>query len=110
MATTHLRNGALAGAVAGLAKANYSVSDPAVAPATSIATIAGAIADEFITKNAALSVPMADGNAELPLLAAQAVEAVISAGGNYQSTTATDYAQPAAAAVAICKAASAGLA
>lgn len=105
MATTLIKNGAIAGALAGiLAERGASASDPAAAEPALDANVAAAFGAQFLTANAALSVPMADAdNANIFLLTFAAAFGVLS-GRAARSTTATDYAVQAAAAAASAKA------
>lgn len=106
MATTLIRNGALAGALAGiLADRQISGSNPAGTEQVLDANVADAFATQFLTANAALSVPMADAdNDNIYLLTFAAAYGALS-GRSARSTTATDYATQAAAAAAAAKAA-----
>lgn len=110
MATTLIRNGAVSGALAGiLSDRAITGSDPAGTEQVLDANVADAFATQFLTANAALSVPMADAdNANIFLVTYAAAYAAMS-GRGARSTTATDYAAQAAAAAAAAKAAVAKL-
>lgn len=105
MATTLIRNGAVSGALAGiLADRAATGSNPAGTEQVLDANVADAFATQFLTANAALSVPMADAdNANIFLVTFAASFGVLS-GRGARSTTATDYAAQAAAAAAAAKA------
>ena len=105
MATTVIRNGAVAGALAGiLADRGASASDPAGTEPVLDANVANAFATQFLTANAAISEPMADAdNASIGFVSYAAAFGVMS-GRSPRSTNATDYTQQAAAAVASAKA------
>lgn len=106
MATTLIKNGATSGALAGMLAGRAAVAtDPAAAEPVLDANAAAAFATQFLTANAALSVPMADAdNANIFLLTFGAAYGV-TAGRAFRSATAADYAVPAAAAAAAAKAA-----
>lgn len=106
MATTLIKNGATAGALAGLlAGRAATATDPAAAEPVLDANAAAAFATQFLTANAALSVPMADAdNANIFLVTYAAAYGVL-AGRAIRSATATDYAAQASAAAAAAKAA-----
>jgi hypothetical protein len=102
MATTLIRNGAFSGALGALTEGRAYTS---AAPSDYAANVnaADAFASEFLTQNAALTVPMADAdNAEIGQLCESAAYAQM-AGRATGSTTATDYATVAGAAVALAK-------
>jgi hypothetical protein len=107
MATILIKNGAVAGALAGmLSNRNVAAlsADPANAENALDANAAAAFAAQFLTANAALAAPMADAdNANIFLLTYAAAYAAI-AGRGIRSATATDYAAAATGAVAVCKA------
>lgn len=108
MATKLIRNGAFSGALAALMggrSITTSIPSAGGTPATYAANVnaADAFATQFLTANAALSVPMADAdNSEI----GQLVEAVCQStldGRALTSTTATDYATVASACAALAK-------
>jgi hypothetical protein len=105
MATDLIKNGAIAGALAGiLAERGASATDPAAVEPALDANVAAAFGAQFLTANAALTVPMADANnANIFLLTFAASFGVLS-GRCPRSTTATDYATQASAAAAAAKA------
>jgi hypothetical protein len=90
MATTLIRNGCLSGAVAGIMSQRVNQS---FTPAdyANIANVADAIAAECITRNAALTVPMADADNALIGQLCQGAAIAVCAGVPAVSTTATDY-------------------
>lgn len=102
MATVLIRNGAFCGALG----ANLALRAPTSALPADYATYvnaADAFASQFITANAALGAPMADAdNAQIGQLCEAAAYAVLEQRA-LTSTTATDYATAAAAAVAAAK-------
>ncbi len=111
MATTLIYNGAVGGALAAfLTERNLAgVSNPAAAEPVLDANAAAAFADQFLTANAALSVPMADAdNANIFLVTYAAAFGALS-GRPARSATATDYAAAATGAAAFAKAAEAKL-
>jgi hypothetical protein len=110
MATTLIKNGATAGALAGiLAGRALAATDPAAAEPVLDANAAAAFATQFLTANAELSAPMADAdNANIFLVTYAAAYAVM-ADRAARSATAADYTQQAAAAAASAKAAVAKL-
>lgn len=90
MATTVIQNSIVAGATAGLAFQRQQGSFTPADYAT-VALAARAIANECITRNALLTVPMADAdNAQVGPLC-QSVAFGVCAGIGSQSVTATDY-------------------
>ena len=90
MATVLIHNNALAGAMAGL-MAGRSIGSFTLTDYATIANVADSIAAEVLTRNAALAVPMADGDAPSPLtLITMAAYAAV-AGKSPASVTATDY-------------------
>ncbi len=106
MATTLISSGAVAGALAAITNGRYETSAAATpaGEAAAAALVADAIRDQFLTANAALTVPMADAdNAEIAIAVFAAVSGIF-AGRAFRSTTATDYAGPAAAAASFAKA------
>lgn len=105
MATTLIKNGATAGAYQGLlAGRPITLTDPANAALVAAANVAAAFATQFLTANAALSAPMADADNANIFLVTQSAAAAALDGRPASSTTATDYAIPAAAAAAYAKA------
>lgn len=107
--TTHaVFDGALAGALEALAEGRtYTANtNPAVAPALSIAAAANAFATQFLTANAALSTPMADATTNVALVCKAAAYAELSGQRQYVSAVATDYALLASNAAANAAAAS----
>jgi len=111
MATTLISNGAVAGALAAL-MAGRSETSNAITPtgeASNMALIADAVRDQFLTANAALTVPMADAdNANIFMITFAAVFGQLS-GRAPRSTTATDYSGAMAVAASFAKAAAAQL-
>lgn len=105
MAVRLIRNGFLGGIVAGIQGArNVGSQNPADALYTNLAAVADAIATECMTKNAALTVPMADAdNAEIGYLCLGAAAAATQQFFT-NSATATDYAILAGQIVAAAKA------
>ena len=90
MATTVISNSCIAGAMGGLLAGRF-VGSITPTDYAAVANAAAAIGAEFITENAALSVPMADAdNAQIGTLVAAVAQACI-AGGGYTSVTAADY-------------------
>lgn len=109
MATTLISNGAFSGAL-GAILAGRAITSAVLADYDGAIAAADAFRDEFLTKNAALSAPMADAdNAEIGQLCEAVCYAVLE-GRPYTSATATDYAEEAGAAVAASKQAVAALA
>lgn len=106
MATLLIKNGATAGALAAILTGRNSVdTNPAGTEPALDANVAAAFATQFLTANAALSVPMADAdNANIFLVCFAAAFAQLS-GRGARSVTATDYAAAASAAAANAKAA-----
>jgi hypothetical protein len=106
MTTLLVFDGALAGAMAGIQDGRqYNGSNPATPP-TSIVTAANAFALQFLAANAALGgSAMVDVTTNIALVCYAAAFAEMS-GRNYTSSTSTDYANQATAAVAVAKAAS----
>ncbi len=107
MATTLIKNGVTAGALAALLTSRNlaGVSDPAAAEPVLDANAAAAFATQFLTANTALSAPMADAdNANIFLITYAAAFAAL-AGRAARSATATDYAAVATGAAAFAKAA-----
>jgi hypothetical protein len=106
MTTTLIRNGAVSGALAGiLSDRAITGTNPAGTEQVLDANVADAFATQFLTANAALSVPMADAdNADIAFITFAASFGALS-GRGARSTTATDYAAQAAAAAAAAKAA-----
>jgi hypothetical protein len=102
MATVLIQNGAFSGALGAILAGRPVTSSTGADYAGAIAA-ANAFASRFITANAALGAPMADAdNAQI----GQMIESVcygVLEGRNYTSSTAADYAEEAAAAVAACK-------
>ncbi len=90
MATQLIENACLSGAMGGLMAGRF-VGSLTPTDYAAIGSAARAIADEFITENAALSVPMADGdNAQMYYaISAIAFASLMNTGAT--STTATDY-------------------
>jgi hypothetical protein len=104
MTTTAVFDGALAGAMMAFTSGRaYTNSDPAVAPATTFANAANAFALQFLTANTALTTPMADATTNAALVCMAAAYGEL-AGRVQVSTTSTDYATAATAAVANAKA------
>lgn len=106
MATTLIKNGATAGALAGLLSGRnvIGVSDPAAAEPVLDANAAAAFATQFLTANTALAVPMADAdNANIFLITYAAAFGAVN-GRGIRSATATDYAGVATGAAAFAKA------
>lgn len=90
MATTLIRNGCVSGALAGMMAGKVQGSFTTTDYAT-LATIADTIAAECITRNAALTVPMADAdNAQIGQLCQGAAQAACFQMGP-SSVTAADY-------------------
>ena len=105
MTTTAIFDGALAGALAGILDGRqYNGTNPAAPPATAIAAAANAFALQFLVANLALTTPMADATTNVALVCYAAAYGEMS-GRNYTSSTSTDYALQATAAVANAKAA-----
>lgn len=102
MSTHAVFDGALAGALQALTanRVYQTATNPAVAPASSIAAAANAFATQFLTANTALSTPMADTTTNVALVCKAAAYSEL-AGTQYTSTTATDYATVAANACAM---------
>jgi hypothetical protein len=90
MAVTVIQNSCVAGALAGLMAQRY-VGSVTPTDYTAVANAARAIADEFITVNAASGAAIADAdNAQVgPLVQSCATAAIIGSGAT--SVTATDY-------------------
>jgi hypothetical protein len=106
MATTLIKNGATAGALAGiLAGRPATATDPAGTEPVLDANAAAAFATQFLTANAALTVPMADADNANIFLVTYAASYGVLAGRAFRSATATDYSVQAAAAAAAAKAA-----
>lgn len=110
MATTIIKNAAISGALAGILSGRApTFSNPAASEPVLDANVAEAFGNQVLTANAALSAPMADAdNVSIDLVVFAASLAVFSDRAP-RSTTATDYATQAAAAVAAAKAAVAKL-
>lgn len=108
MATKLIRNGAFAGALNAIMDGraiNASSPPDGGTPATYATAVnaADAFASQFLTANAALSVPMADAdNSEIGQVCEAAAMAALD-GRSCTSATAADYAGVATAAVALAK-------
>lgn len=108
MATILIQNGAFSGALGAILAGRPVTSTTGADYATAIAA-ANAFATRFLTANAALGAPMADAdNAQIGQLIESICYGVLE-GRNFTSSTAADYADEAAAAVAACKQAEATL-
>ena len=110
MATALVKNGAVAGALAAILDGRYeATTDPTGTEPALAANVAAAFGSAFLTANAALTTPMADAdNADIFLVTYAAAYGQMS-GRGARSTTAADYATPAAVAAAFAKAAVAKL-
>jgi uncharacterized protein YgiM (DUF1202 family) len=90
MATVVIQNSCVAGAMAGLMQGRY-VGSFVPTDYSTIATIARAIANEFITENAAASSPIADADNAQAGVMVQAVTQASIANSGAVSVTAADY-------------------
>jgi hypothetical protein len=106
MTTIAVFDGALAGALAGILDGRqYNGQNPTSPPTAALAASAQAFALQFLVANAALATPMADATTNIALVCYAAAYGELS-GRNYVSAVSTDYANQAAAAAAVAKAAS----
>lgn len=100
MATLVIHNGAFNGALSAFLEGRLQ-TDAVSADYATVVNAANAFATQFLTANAAASVPMADAdNAQIGDLCFACCKASL-AGRPYTSATATDYTAWAAAAVAV---------